>query len=68
MSTHDTWSALFAVWHKQEHEREAVRDLKELEERIVKLEARLRALTRPRMKLYDEGFLEGRESMNDPDI
>jgi len=39
----DAWEALFDLWHKQEHEKKALHDLKELEERILKLEAYLQA-------------------------
>ena len=43
MSTGDTWSALFDLWHKQAHDRQTLKDLGELERRIVQLEAYMKA-------------------------
>ena len=43
MTTGDTWSALFDLWHKQAHDRQTLKDLGELQRRIVKLEAFMNA-------------------------
>ena len=52
MSAMDTWSALFALWHKQEHQRELYQGLEELEQRIIRLEALLAAKSAPIEPVY----------------
>ncbi len=39
VSTTDTWSALFELWHKKTHERELLADLHDILSRIERLEA-----------------------------
>ena len=52
MTSGDTWSALFDLWHKQAHQKELYQGLEELEQRIIRLEALLAAQSAPIEPVY----------------
>ena len=50
----DTWEALFRIWHIRSHKgAEILEDIKELERRIVKLEAYVNARRKARRTAWE---------------